>query len=92
MEIELRYLIPLNSITGVKREKIQILEGITIEDLMDLLVNKYGKRFKNNICSRSKTVLGRYLVNFSKNGTLSKAEEILYDQDQLPIFKELCGG
>jgi MoaD family protein len=46
MEITVHYLTVLRNVTDKKEEKIQLKEGSTLQDMLGVLVKKYGDEFK----------------------------------------------
>lgn len=51
MEVTVRYFTIIRDITGTREEKIDAEEGSTVEDVLRILVKRYGKEFERYISS-----------------------------------------
>lgn len=94
MEITVHYFAVLRKLTGKRQEKIKIKEDSTLEDVLAVLVEKYGERFKQYI-SPPKGKKGLQLVlliNNQDSNQLNGLKATLKDGDTLSLVLPITGG
>lgn len=94
MEITVHYFAVLRKLTGKRQEKIKIKEDSTLEDVLAVLVEKYGERFKQYI-SPPKGKKGLQLVlliNNQDSNQLNGLKATLKDGDTLSLVLPIAGG
>lgn len=94
MEITVRYFTVLGKLTEKRQEKIKIKEGATLEDMLALLVQRYGENFERYVSS-GRTRKGLQLVlllNGQDIAQLSGLETTLHDGDTVALIPPIAGG
>jgi MoaD family protein len=51
MEVTVRYFTIMRNLTGTREERIDTIEGSTVEDVLKTLSTRYGKEFERYISS-----------------------------------------
>ena len=102
MIVSARYLHEIYGITGKDEESIKLKQGATVEDLIEELVFKYGKKLERFIfeAGTRKIRYGKILIAVQReeivgsqriegmDGTKTK----LYPQDKVLFFQPVAGG
>lgn len=81
MKITVKYSGFFSSLTGKKRETVEIAENRTLASLLTTLSDKY-----NNLPPLNEGLI--YLVN----GKIVKKEQVLMEADEVQIFQMMAGG
>jgi len=81
MKVKVRFYSAHREIVGKAEEEIKIEESITINDLMEKLIEKYPELEKI-----------RYSTLYSLNHRYAKGDERLKDGDEIAIFPPVEGG
>lgn len=87
-QVTVKYLMVFSQVTGKKEEKLAIDEYATIEDLLKILYNRYGRKFKKLIEQdfENRSVL------FVVNGESKNVSTKLNDKDEILISYPVGGG
>jgi MoaD family protein len=94
MEITVHYFTILRELTGKRQEKIKLKEGSTVEDLLALLTESYGARFKRHVSSPKKKK-GLQLVLLLNNQDITQLQGLkttLHDEDTVSLVLPIAGG
>ncbi len=93
MEIKVHYLSPFMEITEAKNEIIKTKKELTIAELLEQLVERYGERFAKFIYryDANKQIEG-YRVIIKKNDYLAKKDDFIKDGDQITLITAIIGG
>ncbi len=86
--ITVKYLMSFSQITGKKKEQMTINEGITVGDLLDILYNRYGRKFKKLV---TQDFENRSVI-FAVNGESKDISSPLNDGDEVLISFPVGGG
>ena len=94
MNVEVKFFTSLREITGKKTEEIQIQDTITVEKLLTLLSEKYGKNFSEYIYHKNGKVQGflSFLVNGKNINALEGFDTKLKQGDTVAILPPVGGG
>jgi MoaD family protein len=94
MEITVHYFTILRELTGKRQEKIKVKEDSTVEDMLAVLVEIYGERFKGYVSSpRGKKGLQLVLLLNSQDITqLDGLRTTLHDGDTVSLILPIAGG
>jgi MoaD family protein len=94
MYVTIRYLSVVREITGTREEVIEVQNGATIADILEILSKKYGKPFQRMIRS-GRDIRGLQIVYFmdGKNiSTLKGFETAVHNASELVIIPPVAGG
>lgn len=86
--VTVKYLMTFSQVTGKKKEKVAINDGDTIKDLLQILYNFYGRKFKKLI----EQDLENRSVIFTVNGEAKDTITRLHDEDEVLISFPVGGG
>lgn len=86
--VTVKYLMVFSQVTGKKQERLAIEEGATINDLLKILYNRYGRKFKKLI----EQDLENRSVLFVVNGEVKDMSTKLKDGDEVLISYPVGGG
>lgn len=86
--ITVKYLMTFSQVTGKKKEKVEINKRATVNDLLVILYNRYGRKFKKLV----EQDLENRSVLFVVNGETKDVSTILNDGDELLISYPVGGG
>ena len=94
MKVEVKFFTSLREITGKKTEEIQIQDIITVEMLLTLLSEKYGKRFREYVYTKKGKVqvFLSFLVNGKNINALEGFDTKLKQGDTVVILPPVGGG
>jgi len=94
MKIEVKFFTSLREITEKKSEKVQLQNTITVEELLTLLSEKYGKKFREYIYNKKGKVHGylAILVNGKNINVLQGFDTELKEGDTIAILPPVGGG
>lgn len=94
MKVEVKFFTSLREITGKKTEEIQIEGTITVEKLLTLLSEKYGKNFREYVYPKNGNVQGflSFLVNGKNINALEGFDTKLKQGDTVAILPPVGGG
>ncbi|UCG70356.1 MAG: MoaD family protein [Thermoplasmata archaeon] len=87
-QVKVKYLMVFSQVTGKMEENVAIDEGNTIEDLLKVLYNRYGRKFKKLI----EQDLENRSVIFVVNGESKESTTPLMDGDEILISYPVGGG
>jgi molybdopterin synthase sulfur carrier subunit len=94
MKVEIKFFTSLREITGKKVDQLQLQSSITVDELIIMLSEKYGKKFREYIYNR-KGEPQEYL-SFLVNGTnINKIKGFntkLKNEDIIAILPPVGGG
>jgi MoaD family protein len=94
MYVTVRYLSVIREITGTREEVIEIVEGATVEEILNELSRKYGNAFQRMIRS-GRDIRGLQIIYFvdGKNiANLKGFNTTVYNQSELVIIPPVAGG
>jgi molybdopterin synthase sulfur carrier subunit len=94
MKVEVKFFTSLREITGKKTDEIQLNKTITIEELLTLLSEKYGKNFHEYIYNKKGKVQGflSFLINGKNINALEGFNTKLKQGDTIAILPPVGGG
>jgi MoaD family protein len=85
--VTVKYLMVFSQITQKRKEEIPINEGMTLQNLIDVLYAKYGRRFKKAFGED----LGHRSAIITINSKVKKASYILNHGDEI-LIAHIAGG
>jgi MoaD family protein len=86
--ITVKYLMTFSQVTGKQSEQMAIDEGVTVGDLLEILYNRYGRKFKKLVTQD----LENRSVIFAVNGESKDLSTHLSDGDEVLISFPVGGG
>lgn len=94
MEITVSYFTVLRSITEKRQEKINIEEDSTFEDILTILVKRYGKNFERYVSSgeEKKGLPLVFLLNGQDIWQFNGLKTRLHDGDNVVLMPPIAGG
>ncbi len=94
MKVEVKFFTSLREITGKKVDKILSQSTITVDELMTLLSEKYGKNFREYIYNKKGEVQGflSFLVNGKNINIMHGFDTKLKEDDVVAILPPVGGG
>ncbi|MEM2896790.1 MAG: MoaD/ThiS family protein [Candidatus Bathyarchaeia archaeon] len=95
MKILLKFVSPLQELSGIKEDQIELPKSMTLKELIGLMNNRYDKKFMEYIFDEKTGDFKSHIV-VMKNGvnikSLSDMETRLEDGDVIHFFPPVCGG
>ena len=94
MKIEVKFFTSLREITGKKVDEIQLQNTVTVNELVTLLSEKYGKNFREYIYNKKGEVQEflSFLVNGKNINIMQGFDTKLQDDDVVAILPPIGGG
>ena len=94
MKVEVKFFTSLREITGKKSDEIQLQNVITVEELLTLLSEKYGEKFREYIYNKKGKVQDflSFLVNGKNINVLQGFDTELKEGDIIAIIPPVGGG
>jgi molybdopterin synthase sulfur carrier subunit len=94
MKIEVKFFTSLREITGKKVDTIQLQDAITVNELIKMLSEKYGKKFREYIYNKDGVTQEflSFLVNGKNINNMQGFDTKLEDQDVIAILPPVGGG
>ena len=94
MKIEIKFFTALREITSKKVEKLELQENTTIDELIILLSNKFGKKFKEYVYNKNGKIQDflSFLINGKNINTLQGLTTKLQEGDVVAILPPVGGG
>jgi len=94
MKVEVKFFTSLREITGKKVDEIQLQKTITVDELLTLLSEKYGKNFREYIYNKKGDVQGflSFLVNGKNINIMQGFDTKLQENDIVAILPPVGGG
>lgn len=93
MKITIKYVLPLSKVVGKEFEQLPINKKMTVAEIVDLLVVKYGPEFGKYIYNQApKNQDKEYRVVFKKNEIMANPWDMLKDGDKITLISALYGG
>ena len=94
MKVEVKFFTSLREITGKKVDKIQLQNTITVNELITLLSEKYGKNFREYIYNNKGDVQEflSFLVNGKNINIMQEFDTKLQEMDVVAILPPVGGG
>ena len=94
MNVEVKFSTSLREITGKKVDEIQLQNAITVDELLTLLSEKYGKNFREYIYNKKGEVQGflSFLVNGKNINIMQGFDTKLQENDVVAILPPVGGG
>jgi MoaD family protein len=95
LKVILKFVSPLQELSGVKEDQIECSETITIKELINIMNTRYSKKFMEYIFDEKTGNFKSHIV-IMKNGvnikSLNDIETRLNDGDVVHFFPPVCGG
>ena len=88
INVTVKYLMAFSQVTGKKSETLTIEEGLTVENLLQQLYSRYGRKLKKLV----ETDLDNRSVIFVVNGEEKDLFTTLKDGDEVLISYLVGGG
>ncbi|MCD6373417.1 MAG: MoaD/ThiS family protein [Thermococcus sp.] len=88
MRIKLRYFARYRSLVGKGEEELEVPDGITVRELIDILRERHPV-LKNEVFAEDDDLAD---VNVSRNGRYVRFDEMLEDGDVVALFPPVSGG
>ena len=85
--VTIKYLMVFSQITQKRKEEIPINEGMTLQDLIDALFLKYGRRFKKAFGKD----LGHRSALITINSEVKETSYVLNPGDEV-LISHIAGG
>jgi len=94
MKVEVKFFTSLREITGKKVDKIQLQNTITVNELIIVLSEKYGKNFREYIYNQKGDVQEflSFLVNGKNINIMQGFDTKLQEMDVIAIIPPVGGG
>ena len=94
MKVEVKFFTSLREITGKKVDTIQMQDAITVNELVKMLSEKYGKKFRKYIYDKDGVTQEflSFLVNGKNINNMQGFDTKLGDQDVIAILPPVGGG
>ena len=94
MKVEVKFFTSLREITGKKVDQIQMQDAITVNELVKMLSEKYGKKFREYIYDKDGVTQEflSFLVNGKNINKMQGFDTKLEDQDVIAILPPVGGG
>ena len=94
MKVEVKFFTSLREITGKKVDTIQLQDAITVNELVKMLSEKYGKKFREYIYDKDGVTQEflSFLVNGKNINNMQGFDTKLGDQDVIAILPPVGGG
>ena len=94
MKVEVKFFTSLREITGKKVDKIQLQNTITVNELIIVLCEKYGKNFREYIYNQKGDVQEflSFLVNGKNINIMQGFDTKLQENDVVAILPPVGGG
>ena len=94
MKVEVKFFTSLREITGKKVDELQLQNTITVNELITLLSEKYGKNFREYIYNKKGDVQGflSFLVNGKNINIIQGFDTELQENDVVAILPPVGGG
>ena len=94
MKVEVKFFTSLREITGKKVDTIQLQDAITVNELVKMLSEKYGKKFREYIYDKDGLTQEflSFLVNGKNINKMQGFDTKLEDQDVIAILPPVGGG
>ncbi|AFL95302.1 molybdopterin converting factor, subunit 1 [Thermococcus cleftensis] len=88
MRVTVRYFARYRSLVGKGEEEIEIPEGTTVRELIEMLKERHPV-LRNEVFAEEDDLAD---VNVSRNGRYVRFDEVLRDGDIVAIFPPVSGG
>ena len=94
MKVEVKFFTSLREITGKKVDELQIQNTITVNELVTILSEKYGKNFREYIYDKKGQLQGflSFLVNGKNINILQGFDTKLQEGDVVAVLPPVGGG
>jgi len=94
MKVEVKFFTSLREITGKKVDTIHLQNTITVNELIKMLSEKYGKKFMEYIYDKDEVTQEflSFLVNGKNINKMQGFDTKLEDQDVIAILPPVGGG
>jgi molybdopterin synthase sulfur carrier subunit len=94
MKVTMRFFTLLKEITKKNKEELEVPHATTVEDLLSLLSQKYGQKFKSYVYTQNGQIKPhlQFLVNWTNITTLNGFNTPLKEHDEIAIIPPVSGG
>lgn len=89
--VKVKYFLTFKEITGKKEEEINLECENNVDELLKLLIKKYGRKFENSILDDEKKQLNPY-IRILINGKVMDPLNKLKENDVVSILFPVAGG
>lgn len=86
--VTVKYLMTFSQVTGKQSERMEIGENATVNDLLNSLYNRYGRKFRKLV---EKDFENRSVI-FAVNGESKELNSPINDGDEVLISYPVGGG
>jgi len=94
MKVKVRFFTRLREITNKREEEMEVKNGATVKNLLEILEEKYGSEFRDYIRNKRgkyRTNL-QYLINGKNVTLLQEFDTKLKEDDIMAIIPPVGGG
>mgnify|MGYP001135338863 FL=1 len=95
MKVNAKFFASVREITGKREELVELKDGATVEELLKILVERFGKKFREYVFD-VKTNSPRNNLQFLMDGrsvtTMNGLQTKLYEGCQFAIIPPVGGG
>lgn len=88
MKVRVRYFARFRSLVGVDEEELEIPEGTTVGELIELIKERHPS-LRNEVFAEDDDLAD---VNVSRNGRYVGFDEVLEEGDVIALFPPVSGG
>ena len=88
MKVTVRYFARYRSLVGLSEEELDVPEGITVRELIEILKERHPV-LKEEVFAEDDDLAD---VNVSRNGRYVRFDEVLRDGDVIALFPPVSGG
>jgi molybdopterin synthase sulfur carrier subunit len=94
MKVEIKFFTSLREITGKKVDQLQLQNNLTVDELITILSEKYGKKFREYIYNnkRQPQEYLSFLVNGTNINNIQGFDTKLKNEDVVAILPPVGGG
>lgn len=89
--VKVKFFLKFKEITGKKEEEINLEGENNVDELLKLLIKKYGRKFENSILDDEKKQLNPY-IRILINGKVMDPLNKLKENDVVSILFPVAGG
>lgn len=91
MKVVTKYLAPISNVLNKIAEEVEVKEGATLKDLIDLLSAKYGRRLKDHFFDDKMEFKPKFIISINGESITDPHVE-LRDGDHVYFVQPVAGG